>query len=120
MSLCKWQGGACERETDHASGLCSQHRSEVPIVGTGGLPKDTARLGQFLKNLETCVGVTIWQGHPAYVYQGTTITLEPCMYEASFLQDALDSGKAEKRSLTIHQAYKLSHTIEIVALKKKT
>jgi hypothetical protein len=35
MALCKWQGGACNRETDHASGLCSQHRGEVPIIGTG-------------------------------------------------------------------------------------
>jgi hypothetical protein len=41
------------------------------------------------------------------------------MYEASLLQEALDSGRAEKRVITIAEAYKLSHQIEIVALKKK-
>jgi hypothetical protein len=81
--------------------------------------RDAKRVEQFLAALETCVGVTIWQGHPAYVYQGAPIRLEPCMYEASLLQEALDSGKAEKRVLTVAEAYKLSHQIEIVALKKK-
>lgn len=81
--------------------------------------KDAKRVEQFLATLETCVGVTIWQGAPAYVYQGATIRLEPCMYDASLLQEALDSGKAEKRVLTIAEAYKLSHKIEIVALKQK-
>lgn len=26
MALCKWQGGACNRETDDPSALCSLHR----------------------------------------------------------------------------------------------
>jgi hypothetical protein len=72
---------------------------------------------QFLATLETCVGVTMWQGSPAYVYQGAPIRIEPCMYDASLLQAALDTGKAEKRVLTIAQPYKISHQIEIVALK---
>jgi hypothetical protein len=76
------------------------------------------RFDQFMTALESCLGVTIWQGHPAYVYQGAPIWLEPCMYDASLLQEALDSGKAEKRVITIAQAYKLSHQIEIVALKE--
>jgi len=28
MTLCKWQGGACEQETSHPSGLCAKHRVE--------------------------------------------------------------------------------------------
>ena len=80
---------------------------------------DATRLDQFLATLESCLGVTIWQDHPAYVYQGAPIRIEPCMYEASLLEEALESGKAEKRVITIHQAYRLSHQIEIVALKKK-
>jgi hypothetical protein len=26
VALCKWQGGACNRETNHRSGLCEKHR----------------------------------------------------------------------------------------------
>ncbi len=78
---------------------------------------DAKRIDQFLASLKDCVGVTIWQGAMAYV-QGPPIRLEPCMYDASLLQDALDSGKVEKRTLTIAQPYKLSHQLEIVSLKK--
>jgi hypothetical protein len=28
MTLCKWQGGGCEQETNHPSGLCAKHRVE--------------------------------------------------------------------------------------------
>jgi hypothetical protein len=35
MALCKWQGGACDRETPHPSGLCEKHRGDVVIIGTG-------------------------------------------------------------------------------------
>lgn len=79
---------------------------------------DPKRLEKFLANLEDCVGVTIWQDHPAYVYQGAPIKLSPCMYEASLLQEALDSGKAEKRLLIVNDGI-VQHRIEIVALKKK-
>ncbi len=33
MALCKWEGGACERETDDKSGLCSLHRRDL-VKGT--------------------------------------------------------------------------------------
>jgi hypothetical protein len=98
--------------------VCSECKKQAAKGAT--TMKDAARLDKFLATLESCLGVTIWQDHPAYVYQGTPITLEPCMYEASLLQEALDLGKAEKRVITIGQAYKLSHQIEIVALKKKS
>jgi hypothetical protein len=32
MALCKWEGGACERETDDKSGLCSKHRGDLVFV----------------------------------------------------------------------------------------
>jgi hypothetical protein len=32
MALCKWNGGACERETNHASGICEMHRNMKPTV----------------------------------------------------------------------------------------
>ena len=28
--LCKWNGGACERETRHPSGICDMHRKMTP------------------------------------------------------------------------------------------
>ncbi len=81
------------------------------------MTKDAARLESFLTALETCEGATIWQDHPAYVYRGAAIRLEPCMYDPSLLQEALDSGRAEKRVLIINDRL-LQHRIEIVALKK--
>jgi hypothetical protein len=98
--------------------VCSLCKAEEAALATTTV-NHTKRIDQFLIALESCLGVTIWQGHPAYVYQGAPISLEPCMYDASLLQEALDSGKAEKRVITIAQAYKLSHQIEIVALKEK-
>jgi hypothetical protein len=68
MTLCKWNGGACERETSHPSGMCDLHREEVK----------PDRVEQFLDTLKTYVGVTIWQGAPAFVSQGAPYTLEPC------------------------------------------
>jgi hypothetical protein len=47
---------------------------------------DAKRVEQFLSTLKDCEGATIWQGHPAYVYQGAPIRLEPCMYDASLLE----------------------------------
>jgi hypothetical protein len=32
MALCKWNGGACERETNHVSGICEIHRKMTPTV----------------------------------------------------------------------------------------
>lgn len=32
MALCKWNGGACERETNHPSGICDMHRKMTPTV----------------------------------------------------------------------------------------
>jgi hypothetical protein len=97
--------------------FCSECRKQTERTAT--VVKDAKRVDQFLKALEGCLGVTIWQGHPAYVYQGTPISLAPCMYDVSLLQDALDSGKAEKRVVTIAEAYKLSHQLEMVSLKQK-
>lgn len=82
------------------------------------MTKDAARLENFLASLEACEGATIWQDHPAYLYRGAPIRLEPCMYDASLFQEALDSGKAEKRVLLVNDRL-VQHQIEIVALKKK-
>jgi hypothetical protein len=38
MALCKWHGGACERETLDPSRLCSEHRSGIVVI-SGGKPK---------------------------------------------------------------------------------
>lgn len=86
---------------------------------TGGAPKmtiDQNRVQKFLTSLKDVLGVTIWQGPPAYVSQGSPLELSPCMYDESILQAALDSGKAEKRLLTVHDRF-LEHKMEIVALK---
>jgi hypothetical protein len=32
MALCKWNGGACERETNHPSGICDKHRKMTPTI----------------------------------------------------------------------------------------
>jgi hypothetical protein len=32
MTLCKWNGGACERETNHRSGICDKHRTMTPTI----------------------------------------------------------------------------------------
>jgi hypothetical protein len=32
MTLCKWNGGACERETAHPSGICEKHRKMTPTI----------------------------------------------------------------------------------------
>ena len=96
--------------------ICSECKKEAAMAAT--TVKDAKRLEQFLITLEGCLGVTIWQGHPAYVHQGEPIRLEPCMYDASFFQEALDSGKAEKRVLIVNDRL-VQHQIEIVALKKK-
>ena len=82
------------------------------------MTRDAARLENFLTALEACEGATIWQDHPAYVYRGAPIRLEPCMYDASLFHEALDSGKAEKRMLIVNDRL-VQHQIEIVALKKK-
>ena len=40
MALCRYQGGACERATDHPSGLCSLHRpSRFKLVEPFGKQK---------------------------------------------------------------------------------
>lgn len=106
MALCKWNGGACERETNDPSGLCSKHRPQP------------STLDKFLLALKDCVGVTIWQGAPAFVYQGAPYNLEPCMFDAAILQEALASGKAQKRVLTV-ASNSFTHQIEIIAAKSQ-
>jgi len=32
MALCKWNGGACDRETNHPTGICDQHRKMTPTI----------------------------------------------------------------------------------------
>lgn len=32
MALCKWNGGACNRETNHPSGICDMHRKMTPTI----------------------------------------------------------------------------------------
>ena len=32
MALCKWNGGACNRETLHPSGICDMHRKMTPTI----------------------------------------------------------------------------------------
>jgi len=32
MALCKWNGGACDRETNHPSGICQMHRKMTSTI----------------------------------------------------------------------------------------
>jgi hypothetical protein len=34
MALCRWNGGACDREANHPSGICDKHRKAPSIVDT--------------------------------------------------------------------------------------
>ena len=66
MALCKWQGGACERETLDPSGLCSKHREpdvkrevkprlvRLADFMAEGLEKEAARIPQGHPNAEDC------------------------------------------------------------------
>ncbi|HTQ59770.1 MAG TPA: hypothetical protein VMI32_06090 [Candidatus Solibacter sp.] len=77
---------------------------------------ETSRVEKFLDTLKNYVGATIWQGAPSFVSQGAPYTIEPCMYDAALFQEALDSGKAEKRVLTV-ASISFTHKLEIIAAK---
>jgi hypothetical protein len=40
MPLCRWRGGDCNRETDHPSGLCNEHKPVPPIISSGKANND--------------------------------------------------------------------------------
>lgn len=78
--------------------------------------KEKSRVEKFLASLKGSVGITKERGYWEYVYESTD-TRTPCMYEDEVIDEALVSGKAEKRALEIRSGIQLEHTIEIVALK---
>lgn len=77
----------------------------------------SSRVERFLATLEKYVGATIWQGAPVFVAQDAPFRLEPCMDDAAVFQEALDSGKAVKRVLTVQSLGKPDTSIEIIAAK---
>jgi len=76
-------------------------------------------LERFLSELRNYVGAKAQGGRVIFVVEGTPISYIPSMYPASILQEALDSGKVEKRVLTSRTAYGPDMTIDIFAAREE-
>lgn len=75
-------------------------------------------LERFLTELRTYVGAAVQGGMVVFVAQGSPLQWIPSMYSASVLQEAIDSGEIERRTLTVNTAYQSSQSIDIIAAKK--
>ena len=77
------------------------------------------RVEDLLDNMRSCLGVRIMDGGLVYVYQGSPFSYEPCMYDKSDLQTALDSGRAKRQTLVVHTSGMADSTVEIIVAAGK-